>query len=92
MSKYLRAIVADIIDPKVRAPRGRRKGSHLDHCWHEIGHDFDKLLEQGVPKEKAYSALADEYGVGDRTVRNMIADYYRIIGEAGSARSMRNRG
>jgi hypothetical protein len=68
-------IAADIVDPNTKAPRGRPAGGHLDSVWHEIGQDFDRLERTGIKAEDAYSALADEYGMGKRTIENLVRSY-----------------
>lgn len=74
-SARIRAIVADAVDPDFRVARGRRKGSHLDSIWHNVGRDFDDLIKAGCPAGKAYAALAEEYAVGERTIQQIVSDY-----------------
>jgi hypothetical protein len=68
-------IAADKVDPDVKAPRGRPVGGHLDPVWHEIGQDFDGLTHNSIKAEDAYPALADEYGIGPRTIAKLIRSY-----------------
>lgn len=75
LSRKAILLAANIIDPDHKTPRGRPPGSHLDGRWGDICSDFDALVARGVPKEEAYAALADEYRVQDRTIRNAISGW-----------------
>lgn len=67
--------VADIIDPDKKRSRGRPRGSHLAGLWHAIGRGFDDLTRTGGGAGSAYTALASEYGVGERTIQRIVKSY-----------------
>ncbi|WP_311030587.1 hypothetical protein [Mesorhizobium koreense] len=74
-------IAADILDPNVKALRGRPHGGRLDSLWHEIGQEFERIRNRKgkdgkpTPIGQAYSALADEYGSEKRTIENLVRSY-----------------
>ena len=81
-STRFRGLAADLIDPDVKHPRGRPKGSHLDDQWHAIGQDFEDLRECGAKYKDVADALADKYRIGPRTIETFAANYQKTMRDA----------
>lgn len=79
-SSRVQAIAAEMLAPKEPgAPRGPKRKT--PYKWLEIGHEYDELVDDGVPETEARLILAERHPRGRRTIDTIIAFYNKANAE-----------